>query len=85
MRLATASHRLAEIERELTRLRYRHDIAMSAFKFEEATALGPAIAALEREQQALLAAAPEGPADEAPTGVVPVLARSARRLRRRIG
>jgi hypothetical protein len=71
--------RLAEVERELARLRYRHDIAMSAFRFEEATALGPAIAALEREWQALAAALP---AEEPETGVVPVLARPRRRGRR---
>jgi hypothetical protein len=63
--------RLAEVERDLTRLRYRHDIAMSAFRFEEATALGPAIAALEQERQALAASLPAMP--EPPTGVVPIL------------
>lgn len=68
--------RLAEIERELARLRYRHDIAMSAFRFEEATALGPAIAALEKERQQLTAALPQ---IEPPTGVTPVLARPRRR------
>jgi hypothetical protein len=76
----TSRARLAEIERELARLRYRHDIAMSAFRFEEATALGPAIAALERERQALDAALP-APA-EPPTGIVPALTRP-RRLRSR--
>lgn len=80
---AAGRARLAEIERELARLRYRHDIAMSAFKFEEATALGPAIAALEREQQSLVVAVPTASAGEAPTGVVPVLARPARRAARR--
>jgi hypothetical protein len=80
---AAGRARLAEIERELARLRYRHDIAMSAFKFEEATALGPAIAALEREQQSLIATAPAASDDEAPSGVVPVLARPARRAARR--
>ena len=68
--------RLAEVERELALLRYRHDIAMSAFRFEEATALGPAIAALEKERQALAAALP---AAEPETGVVPVLAQPRRR------
>lgn len=70
--------RLAEVERELARLRYRHDIAMSAFRFEEATALGPAIATLEQERQALAAALP---AAEPKTGIVPVLARPRRRRR----
>jgi|GEM_PF-6327391 hypothetical protein len=73
--------RLADVERELARLRYRHDIAMSAFRFEEATALGPAIAALEKERAALAAALPPEPA---PTPVVPRLlpARRGRRGRR---
>jgi len=68
--------RLAEIDRDLTRLRYRHDIAMSAFRFEEATALGPAIAALEKERQLLAAGLPQV---EPPTGIVPVLVRPRRR------
>ena len=71
--------RLAEIERELARLQYRHDIAMSAFLFEEATALGRDITALDRERQALAPELPppvSGPAPE--TGVVPVLARPRR-------
>jgi len=67
--------RLAEVEHKLARLRHRHDIAMSAFRFEEATALGPAIAALERERQALVTALPPPPIE---TGVVPVLARPRR-------
>jgi hypothetical protein len=71
--------RLAEIDRDLARLRYRHDIAMSAFRFEEATALGPTIAALEKERQTL--AARLSPV-EPPTGVVPTLA-VPRRWRRR--
>ena len=75
--------RLAAVECELTRLHEQHDLAMSAFKFEEATALGPAIAALEQEQQALAAALPTL---EPPTGVVPLLLRSPRRGRsRRMG
>ena len=74
--LAAHRTRLAEIDRELARLRYRHDIAMSAFRFEEATALGPAIAALEKERQQLGAALPR---TEPPTGVAPLLARPRRR------
>jgi hypothetical protein len=72
---------LAEVERELARLRYRHDIAMSAFRFEEATALGPAIAALDRERQALAESLPPGL--EPPTGVVPMLHQRSRGSRRR--
>jgi hypothetical protein len=70
--------RLAEIDRELTRLRYRHDIAMAAFRFEEATALGPAIATLEKEREQLAAILPNV---EPPTGISPVLARPRRRQR----
>ena len=78
--IAAARARLANIERDLARLRYRHDIAMSAFRFEEATALGPAIAALEQERGVLAASLPP----PAPTGVVPRLAsiRAGRRGRR---
>jgi hypothetical protein len=78
--LDTAQKReqLAAVERELARLRYRHDIAMSAFRFEEATALGPAIAALEQERQALAVAVPP---PEPESGTVPVLARPRRRGR----
>ena len=78
--LAAKRARLVEVERELARLRYRHDIAMSAFRFEEATALGPVIAALEKERQALTAVLPA--AIEPPTGVVPQLMRSRRRPRK---
>jgi len=78
--------RLAEIERELTQLQYRHDIAMSAFLFEEATALGRTMAALEKERQALAADLPApAPAREPPSGVVPVLARPRAVRRRRMG
>ena len=79
--LAAKRARLADIERELALLRYRHDIAMSAFRFEEATALGPSIAALEQERQALAAALPN--VDPVPTPVIPVLQRRARGPRRR--
>ncbi len=79
--LAVNRARLAQVERELTRLHEQHDLAMSAFRFEEATALGPAIAALEQEQQALAAALPTDRGS--PTGVVPLLLRSPRRGRSR--
>jgi hypothetical protein len=79
---ATNRMRLAAVERELARLRYRHDIAMSAFRFEEATALGPAIAALEQRLQALAAALPDG---EPETGIVPALAQPRRRGRTAAG
>jgi len=69
--------RLADIERELARLRYRRDIAMAAFRFPEAAALAPSIAALETERHALAASLP--PAPEPPTGVTPALLRRHRR------
>jgi len=78
--IAARRVRLGEVERELARLRYRHDIAMSAFRFEEATALGPVIAALEREQHALAQALPKPEPD---SGTIPILARPGRRLRHR--
>lgn len=70
--------RLAEIERELAHLQYRHNIAMSAFLFEAATALGRSIAELEKERQALAAGLPPAAPPTAETGVVPVLARPRR-------
>jgi hypothetical protein len=82
--LDAASDRLAVIERELAQLRYRHDIAMSAFLFEEATALGRAIAGLDQELEMLAADLPpvaSGPATA--TGVTPVLHRPRRRASRR--
>jgi hypothetical protein len=63
--LAAARARLADLDAEIARLRYRHDIAISAFRFEEATALGPAIAALETERHALAEAVPPTPAPTA--------------------
>jgi hypothetical protein len=80
--VAAKRTRLADVERGLAQLRYRHDIAMSAFRFEDATALGPAILALEKEAEALRAALPAGSAEAAPTGVMPVLARPRRKRRR---
>jgi hypothetical protein len=74
--IAARRARLAEVESELARLRYRHDIAMSAFRFEQATALGPAIAALENERRALAASLPRPEPD---TGTIPALARPRRR------
>jgi len=68
--------RVAEIERELAALTAEHDVAMSAFKFDEANALQHRIAAREAEWRAVMASLPPTPAAvESPTGVVPVLAR----------
>ena len=76
----TRRPRLAEIERELARLQAEHDVAMSAFKFDEANALQRRIAALEDERRSLVRRLPaRSPAVEPPTGIVPVLARPRRR------
>jgi hypothetical protein len=72
--------RLAEIELELAGLQARHDLAMSAFRFDEANALQRMIAALDDERRALTAALPPAPAAvEPPTRIVPVLVRPRRR------
>jgi hypothetical protein len=72
----TRRPRLAEIERELVRLQAEHDVAMSAFKFDEANALQRLIAALDDERRSLPA---RSPAVEPPTGIVPALTRPRRR------
>ena len=78
--------RLVEIDRELTILRSQNDLAMSAFKFDEANSLQRRIEALEDERRALAAALPPvEPAAEPPLGVEPVLARPRRARRRRMG
>jgi hypothetical protein len=51
--------RLAAVEGELARLRAQCDLAMSAFKFDEANALQRRIEALEDERRAVAAALPE--------------------------
>ncbi len=81
--LSAKRARLAEIDRELAGLRSQHDLAMSAFKFDEASALQRRIAAYEGERRVLVAGLPPPqPAADPATGIVPVLARP-RHLRRR--
>ena len=81
--IAARRARLVVVERELARLAAQHDLAMSAFKFDEANALQRRIEALEDERQAVAATLPPRSAVPDPeTGIVPVLARP-RRLRRR--
>jgi hypothetical protein len=81
--LAARRVRLAEIERELARLQAHHDLAMSAFKFDEANALQRRIEALEDERRAVAAALPPaGAAAEPAPGVVPRLARPRHHRRR---
>jgi len=54
--------RLAAVERELSGLGIRHDLAMSAFKFDEAREVQQQIAVLERERSELVDALPPPPA-----------------------
>ena len=65
--------RLAALERELSQLGARHDIAMSAFRFDEAGNLQRRIGVLERERAELVtvlpAAAPPPPAVPVPVRV----------------
>ena len=63
--------RLAALERELLQLATRHDIAMSAFRFDEARELQRRIAVLERERAALVTA-PRAVAPPPQTVPVPV-------------
>ena len=50
--------RLSLVERELSQLGTRHDLAMSAFRFDEARDLQQRIGGLERERAELLATLP---------------------------
>ena len=86
MDAAAKRARLGEIERELAQLQAQHELAMSAFKFDEANGLQRCIAALDDERQALAADLPP-PASppEPPSGIVPLLARPRPVRRRRLG
>lgn len=61
--------RLAAVERELAGLGDRHDLAMSAFKFDEAREVQQRIAVLERERGELIDALPPAAAPPAPVMV----------------
>jgi hypothetical protein len=75
--------RLAKLASEISRLRYRFDIAISAFLFDEAHELGPVIRKLETEHDRLAASLPAlEPAQPEP--VTPVLLRPRRVARRPI-
>ena len=71
--------RLAAVERELAGLGVRHDLAMSAFKFDEAREVHQQIAVLERERAELIAALP--PLAEPPPA--PAIMRQRRLIQRR--
>jgi hypothetical protein len=66
--------RLAAVERELAGLGNRHDLAMSAFKFDEARDVQQQIAVLERERGELVEALPL-PAEPSPEAPPPVRVR----------
>jgi len=76
--IAAQRARLAEMERQLARLRERYDLSMNAFKFEAARALHIRIEAAERERRLLAETLPPlpPPAPASPYAV-------ARRRRRR--
>ena len=81
--LAAKRARLAAIDCELEGLRSHHDLAMSAFKFDEANAVQRRIEALEDERRAFAEALPPvGAATEPPRGIVPGLTRPRHRRRR---
>ena len=79
--------RLSLVERELLRLGTRHDLAMSAFRFDEARDLQERIGVLGRERAQLIAMLPAAasPPAEAPVrvrvGSLPVTRRRRRSAR----
>ena len=84
--MAEQRGRLATMEGELGVLQARYELAMSAFKFDEANTLQQKIAALEAERRILAETLPSptlGPAS--PTGIVPMPGKRPRhaRVRRR--
>jgi acyl transferase domain-containing protein len=74
--------RLAAVERELAGLSDRHDLAMSAFKFDEAREMQQRIAVLERERGELVEALP-ALAEPSPVAPPPVRVRHRRLVQRR--
>jgi hypothetical protein len=67
--------RLALVEGELAALGARHDLALSAFKFDEAREVQQRVTILERERAELVEALPAAP--------VPVIIRPRRPVPRR--
>jgi hypothetical protein len=74
--------RLTAVERELARLGVRRELAMSAFKFDEARQLQQRIAVLEHERAELVAALPV-PAPPPSAVPAPVTVQRRRPVRRR--
>jgi hypothetical protein len=75
--------RLAAAEERLARLRAQYDLAMSAFKFDEARELFTCIEAATRERDALVADLPSLPQAPAPVPVRVMPRRLLLRRRRR--
>jgi len=67
--LEAKRRRLAAIEHELSQVGARHDVAMSAFRFDEARELQRRITILERERVEIEAVLP---AAAAPSSAAPV-------------
>ena len=78
-RVAKQRDRLAAVEHKLGKLQAQYELAMSAFKFDDANGLQRRIAVLEGERRAIAATLPAAAATaEPPIGVVPVLHRRRR-------
>jgi len=74
--------RLAAIERELSGLGARHDLAMSAFRFDEAREVQQRNTILQRERAELVKALPAA-TPPPPAAPVPVMIRPQRPVSRR--
>ena len=82
--MAEQRGRLAMMEGELAVLQARYELAMSAFKFDEANTLQQKIAALEAERGVVAETLPSPTlAPEPPTGIGPMLGKRPRRGRAR--
>lgn len=81
--MAEQRARLAAVDDELARLQARYELAMSAFKFDEANALQQQIARLDAERRVFAQSFPPTAAPEPPTGIVPMLGKRPRRERAR--
>ena len=82
--MAEQRGRLATMEGQLGVLQARYELAMSAFKFDEANTLQQKIAALEAERRVVAETLPSPPlAPAPPTGIVPMVGKGPRRGRAR--
>jgi hypothetical protein len=74
--------RLALVEGELAELGARHDLALSAFKFDEAREVQQRVTILERERAELVEALPAA-AQPPPGAPLPIITRPRRPVPRR--